>query len=327
MELTNTNENYFDPKPRLKSSPIPINFISFNNNARYCFYCKNRYTWTQSPNNQKYCEDCFSQYVNNVDGNNTYLDVLIETCLFSQFQGHAQSRREMFTTCNIKEWCKNCSSILCFKQIFAYTRFIYHYSLNEKPIPVLYLPWWDNSDYCLVCDLELKFQTNCQKLCTRCYIIHSGCRYCLTTNIIFGLSDQSQCRKCRRILVIDIKDITSGNSDIDALIRDTRFKIKNDHKIINDISSIDVTNPLDFYNFIRSNYRLADYHSTMEWISYSNIINLEKLAEGGFSIIYKAYWEGNYKTIAAKRLKSSEKISKEFLNEVLYLNHNITNIS
>ncbi|RIA92250.1 hypothetical protein C1645_765552, partial [Glomus cerebriforme] len=71
------------------------------------------------------------------------------------------------------------------------------------------------------------------------------------------------------------------------------------------------------------------------WISYSQITNLEKIAEGGFSIIYKAIWLdrkfpydlGENKIIAVKRLKSSQKISKDFLNEVIYLNHNITNIS
>ncbi|RIA92274.1 kinase-like domain-containing protein [Glomus cerebriforme] len=67
----------------------------------------------------------------------------------------------------------------------------------------------------------------------------------------------------------------------------------------------------------------------MEWIPYSQIMNLEKLAEGGFGIIYKAIWlEGGIhgissswsrrknEIIAAKRLKSSQKISKEFLNEL-----------
>ncbi|RIA95077.1 kinase-like domain-containing protein [Glomus cerebriforme] len=358
MELTKANENYFDPTPKLKSSPIPINFIPFNKND-YCFYCKNKYTTTWA--RQKYCENCLSQYINNIDGDNTYLAVLIGTRQSGSCQEHAKIRNKMLTTCNIKEWCKNCSLILCFNQTFAgymhdYSYYSYEYtpkenctlcgkiiyqtiptkvkefrlcsdcylissgwidSLNEKPIPVLYLPWWDNSDQCLVCNKYLDFISECQKWCTRCCnIVYSGCRYCLTTNIIFGLSDQSQCRKCKRILVIsiDIKNITSGNSDIDALIRDTRFKIKNDHKIINDISSIDITNPLNVYNFIRSNYTPS--YALMEWISYSKITNLKKLAEGGFSIIYEAYWSGEHKNIAVKQLKSSEKISKEFLNEL-----------
>jgi hypothetical protein len=40
MEPVNANdENSFDPTPRLKSSSIPIEFISFNRNARNCVYC------------------------------------------------------------------------------------------------------------------------------------------------------------------------------------------------------------------------------------------------------------------------------------------------
>ncbi|RIA96267.1 kinase-like domain-containing protein [Glomus cerebriforme] len=205
-------------------------------------------------------------------------------------------------------------------------------SLYEKPIPIIYLPWWDNSYECLVCNQYLDFISDCQKWCTRCYIFYSGCRYCLTTNITFGLSDKSQCRKCKRILdipidIIDIMNVISGNNDIDALISDTRFKIKNDHKIINDISSIDLTDPSNVYTFLRSNYTPSGYHSTMEWIPYSQITNLEKLAEGGFGIIYKAIWldckkhispydPGKNKTIAVKRLKSSQKISEEFINEL-----------
>ncbi|RIA92246.1 hypothetical protein C1645_80127 [Glomus cerebriforme] len=359
MELTNTNENYFNPTSKLKSSPIPINFLPFNKNARYCFYCKNRYTWTQSLY-QKCCENCFSQYVNNVDNNNTYLDVLIETRQSILCQEHEKSKNEMFiTTCNIKEWCRNCLFIIYFKQIFADHYYFSNFrdynpmknctlcgkliyqtiltkgdivfklcsdcylissgwinSLNEKPILILYLPWWDNSDQCLVCNKYLDFISDCQKWCTRCYIIYSGCRYCLTTNIIFGLSDQSQCRKCNRILVISIADImnitTSGNKDIDALLYDTRFKIKNDHKIINEISSIDITIPSNVYTFLRSNYTPSDYYSIMQWISYSQIKNLEKLAEGGFGIIYKAICPEKNKTIAVKRLKSSQKISRVF---------------
>ncbi|RIA95067.1 hypothetical protein C1645_758450 [Glomus cerebriforme] len=128
MELTNTNENYFDPTPRLKSSPIPINFIPFNKYDDYCFYCNNKYTETKLFR-QKYCKNCFSQYINNIDDNNTYLDVLIGTLLyrFSQCQEHAKIRNEMFTTCNIKEWCKNCSFIFYFKQILTGNGNIYYY--------------------------------------------------------------------------------------------------------------------------------------------------------------------------------------------------------
>src|SRR5207244_863345 len=80
-------------------------------------------------------------------------------------------------------------------------------TFTKKSIPILYLPWWDNYDNCLVCSQELKhiwqqpalsIQSDCQKWCSYCFIIYIGCRYCLTTNVIFGITGQSQCRKCKR---------------------------------------------------------------------------------------------------------------------------------
>ena len=51
---------------------------------------------------------------------------------------------------------------------------------------------------------------------------------------------------------------------------------------------------------------------------YSRISNLEKIAEGGFSIIYKATMCTN-KTVAVKRILNSRDISKCFLNEVIII--------
>jgi hypothetical protein len=80
MELIITNENSFDPTPRLKSSLIPINFVSFNRDDFNCFY---KYTQTLLYN-QKYCKNCFNQFVYDLTDydltdNNTYLDVCIDT--------------------------------------------------------------------------------------------------------------------------------------------------------------------------------------------------------------------------------------------------------
>jgi len=53
---------------------------------------------------------------------------------------------------------------------------------------------------------------------------------------------------------------------------------------------------------------------------YSQIKNLRKIAEGGFSIIYKATWTDGIKYIdvAIKKLFDSQNISKYFLNEVRF---------
>ncbi|RIA81259.1 kinase-like domain-containing protein [Glomus cerebriforme] len=56
----------------------------------------------------------------------------------------------------------------------------------------------------------------------------------------------------------------------------------------------------------------------MEWIPYSRITNVKKIAEGGFGIIYRATWLNSLrrKTIVLKRCKYSQDISKDFLNEL-----------
>ncbi|UZO08491.1 uncharacterized protein OCT59_028745 [Rhizophagus irregularis] len=76
MEIVNTNdENSFDPTPRLKSSPIPIEFISFNWLDKNCIYCGEEYIEVLLCSWQKYCKKCLSRYINNITDNNIYLDV------------------------------------------------------------------------------------------------------------------------------------------------------------------------------------------------------------------------------------------------------------
>src|SRR5436189_1320345 len=96
-------------------------------------------------------------------------------------------------------------------------------SLTKKLIPILYLPWWDVNRTCIACCYPLKFTSDCQKWCLRCNIVYTGCRYCLTTNIIFGITTHSQCKKCKRTLSIDnlkinIASICSGNDDVDEFL-------------------------------------------------------------------------------------------------------------
>ena len=70
-----------------------------------------------------------------------------------------------------------------------------------------------------------------------------------------------------------------------------------------------------FYN------QKKNHKPAMEWIPYSQIKNLEKIAEGGYGIIYKATWSagGNRKDkiVAIKKFRSSQNIRKYFLNEVI----------
>ena len=79
MELINTNnENYFDPTPKLKSSPMPILFTPFKDYEDNCSYCEIKYSKTLLYN-QKYCKNCLSWYIKDTTDNEIYLDVYIST--------------------------------------------------------------------------------------------------------------------------------------------------------------------------------------------------------------------------------------------------------
>ncbi|RIA89667.1 hypothetical protein C1645_824488 [Glomus cerebriforme] len=83
---------------------------------------------------------------------------------------YATSRNEMFTACYIKEWCKNCSFILDFKQIFA--NIINDYSFNN--FNITHRPMSN----CKLCgDLiyhNIPFKDTISILCSDCYPISSG---------------------------------------------------------------------------------------------------------------------------------------------------------
>uniref|UniRef100_U9TF55 Uncharacterized protein n=1 Tax=Rhizophagus irregularis (strain DAOM 181602 / DAOM 197198 / MUCL 43194) TaxID=747089 RepID=U9TF55_RHIID len=131
----------------------------------------------------------------------------------------------------VQEWYDNCPEIIYFKQMVTNDKWNYISSydnienikyycykissgwvestLTKEFIPILYLPWWDAYNQCIACDQFLEFKSNCQKLCLNCKIIYIGCRYCLTTNIIFGITEQSQCKTCKRMIsiIIDVTNI------------------------------------------------------------------------------------------------------------------------
>jgi len=72
---------------------------------------------------------------------------------------------------------------------------------------------------------------------------------------------------------------------------------------------IDITNIKGYF---------LDYNqivNNIEWISYSQITNLEQIAEGGFSVVYKALNNGNI--VAIKIFSKLQNFNKYFLNEVI----------
>ncbi|RGB41557.1 kinase-like domain-containing protein [Rhizophagus diaphanus] len=377
MELTNTNdENSFDPTPRLKSSPIPINFVPFNICGKKCFSCGEYYIKTHYLD-QNYCKKCLLNYLTNIIDNNIYLDVYVYARNL-ECNEHEISRLK--DPQNIQECCKNCLDILYFKQILdedgvknmdildsykiardsileseKYCRLcgkLYQgndnmlkfklcsdcylissgyveSALTKKPnIPIIYLPWWYNKSSCGACNKSLIFSSDCQKYCKNCFIFYTGCRYCLTTNVIFGLTIQSKCKKCKRVSsIINIANIWSGNSELDEFLLNLLPVIQNIYKIdefIDKIKNTDYFLPSEINSTIDRSYntqleKLMDQSEMlMEWIPYSQFKNIQKVAEGGFSIIYQAIlYNGSYnETIILKKFKNSQDFSKYFLNEL-----------
>jgi hypothetical protein len=374
MELINTNDEYsFDPTPKLKSSPIPILFISFKWNDNKCIHCGEEYI-SMLITNQFYCKKCLSSYITDINDNNIYLDTYLYTKNLECVQHEINKSNESH---NIQERCRNCVEILCFKQIpesclhydsnsknlfngliesekhcklcekllyqetnnfnlklcsdcYLVSSGYIESTLTEKSIPIIYLPWWHNISHCDACKMLLTFTSDCQKYCENCLIFYTGCRYCLTTNVIFGPTNQSQCKKCKRetSIIFDITKISSGNSDLDYFLSNLRLDIYNNLKITefaDKIKNIDkYFHPYDICNPIYQDIKLS-----IKWIPYSQFTNIKEMAIGRFGIIYQATWlDGSInklsnirkrrenETVVLKRFKNSKDIDKYFLNEV-----------
>jgi hypothetical protein len=362
--MNTDNNTLFDPTPRLKSSPVPALFIPFKDNENKCNFCGNEYSETQQYE-QKYCKNCLFWYFKQIEGNNTntYLDVHIVTNNSQHEENrnnfstmNIQEWNEYFSKISyfrqvippfyiyyLLKYCihnkkrSNCESCEYMLQSFNYDSECYQIfsgwiesTLTKKPIPILNLPWWDNYNKCIVCEQELKYihqesKSYCQKWCSNCNIIYTGCRYCLTTNIIIGITDQSQCKKCKRIsfISIDITNLSSGNCVIDEFLASTIFDNNQHYLVANYMNNDNNLNPYKVCQFIETN--LFPTVNKMKWIPYPQIKNLSKIGEGGFSTVYKANWSrGTYDIeVAIKKLHGSQNVNKDFLNEVIF---NINNM-
>jgi serine/threonine protein kinase len=75
----------------------------------------------------------------------------------------------------------------------------------------------------------------------------------------------------------------------------------------------------DFIRYTQIN--LTKKAGKMEFVPYNQFKNLEFIAEGGFSKIYKATWIDRYyhnSTVVLKKLNNSKNITSKELNEVTY---------
>ncbi|EXX57865.1 hypothetical protein RirG_203110 [Rhizophagus irregularis DAOM 197198w] len=105
MELVKiSGMNSFDPTPKLKSSPIPILFISFNRRDTNCIHCGEEYTKTLFCNNQRYCKKCLSCYLTAIADHNIYLDEY-NVMMDLECTKHEIRTKEPQV---IQECCRNC---------------------------------------------------------------------------------------------------------------------------------------------------------------------------------------------------------------------------
>ncbi|POG76255.1 kinase-like domain-containing protein, partial [Rhizophagus irregularis DAOM 181602=DAOM 197198] len=303
----------FDPTPKLKSSLIPIKFFSFNTADENCVYCEEEYSRKLFCPWKKYCKKC---YVSHYDSTNIMMCVHCKkssqgTCgncvktlnfMHRKYSHYCNLCIKPFQTKDNFVLCSNCY-LISFEWIES--------TLFKKQILILYLPWWHDNSNCDLCHSELTFTSDCQKYCGNCPMFYTGCRYCLTTNIIFGLTGQTTCKKCKRIsLIIDrnvfddffLDDISYGNIDNLNL------------EIANIIKSIDrVFEPLTLLYSIFKKIKIA---IPVRSIPYSEFKDVKEITKGGYGIIYKATWLNNNKTVILKRFENSKINNKYFLNEL-----------
>jgi hypothetical protein len=373
MELVKLNEkNSFDPTPKLKSSPVPIFFVSFNRSDKNCIHCGEEYTLTLIYE-QKYCKKCLSCYLINITDNNLYLDVYLLTKDL-ECSEHEISKTKIPR--NIQECCRNCLIIISFKQIIdsyssmstkiknvneserycklcgkllSYQETDYRIklcsncylissgciesTLTKKFISIIYLPWWYTTNKCF-CYEELVFTSDCQKYCRNCFTFFIGCRYCLTTNIIFGITNQSQCKKCEKVstIILDTTKIISNNSG-NRVLDDFLVSIRSYQSELTKFT--DVIKKIDKYFVPTEVLRIFNKQILIKYIPYSRFKNVKEIAKGGFSIIYQATWldgskytnfgaafvnEVKNQIVVLKRYNNLKYAKKYFLNEVNVLN-------
>src|SRR4051794_31461830 len=76
------NENSFNPTLKLKSSPVPILFIPFDESENICNFCENKYSET-SHLHQKFSKNCLSKYLK--DDNINVRNIKYNKCLLKNY--------------------------------------------------------------------------------------------------------------------------------------------------------------------------------------------------------------------------------------------------
>ncbi|GBB87124.1 hypothetical protein RclHR1_13580004 [Rhizophagus clarus] len=243
-------------------------------NQKYCKNCISEYIKNVN-NNITHLKDQLS--IHNLRIWVT-IDVIIYTDNSILCTNHEDIDFYKYEIQELRGWCEKCFTILFFKQLVSdYLPSPFHVddncklcgkvidehallcsdcyqissgwiksTLTNNSVLIIYLPWRDTYEQCISCNLRLEFTSDCdcQKQCLCCCIFYIGCRYCLTSNIIFGFTNQSQCKKCERTSFIDIN--MSGNDIIDKFLCSVNIiNFQIDGHIKN------TTNPLEIYNSLK----------------------------------------------------------------------------
>jgi hypothetical protein len=149
----------------------------------------------------------------------------------------------------------------------------------------------------LILNEELNYRYKKYGLCEECKQPNTG-----------YIGGYDWCQSCNgKLFQQNFQNWTSGNNDIDELIKKTQLEAKN-------------------------------YKEVLEWIEYDRFENIEYLAKGGFGTTYKATWKDGYIKywdfennqwernggipVALKCLHNSQNISDEFLREVSFFFYN-----
>ncbi|RHZ82111.1 hypothetical protein Glove_114g165 [Diversispora epigaea] len=144
----------------------------------------------------------------------------------------------------------------------------------------------NDDKFCCICWKE----NGCNKICKKYFQNFGRCHDCGNLNI-----QKNVCSNCKLIEMNHLSKWTSGNYEVDKIIL---------------MSQLDEN---------------ANEWEIWSWIDYSKFKDVEYLAEGGFGSVWKAEWVDmpeelfrSYKSnqVALKKLKNSQQISSEFLNEL-----------
>ncbi|PKK71656.1 hypothetical protein RhiirC2_849003 [Rhizophagus irregularis] len=249
------------------NSIIPIIFIPFNNDENECYYCKRSYSTTLLFK-QKYCKHCLMLYIKYTVNDNLDLCSICDNCgyYFSCNRKH-EPRSSDFCTRNIKEWCNNCSEILCFKQIVTNNRWAHFYYYVKKYsekikncklceiyncISRLYLPLKpliDLISYSQIANLE-NMKDSSNPIIPIMFIPFNNdedeCCYCKRSYSTTLLFKQKYCKHC---LILYTKYTASNNLDVHITTIDSQcsnghksrsldFCIQNIHEWCNSCSEI-----------------------------------------------------------------------------------------